>query len=72
MSNGKSPSKALFDDKKLQKDLKQDVPFARDCGSQAEGATASCGGLPGAAWASLALALRSVQGQQEGPGRPVC
>ena len=30
MSNGKSPSKALFDDKKLQKDLKQAAESLRD------------------------------------------
>jgi hypothetical protein len=30
LSNGKSPSKALFDDKKLQKDLKQAAESLRD------------------------------------------
>jgi hypothetical protein len=30
LSNGKSPSKALFDDKKLQKDLKQAAESIRD------------------------------------------
>src|SRR5215218_11488554 len=30
LSNGKSPSKAIFDDKKLQKDLKQAAASIRD------------------------------------------
>jgi hypothetical protein len=38
LSNGKSPSKALFDDKKLQKDLKQAAESFRDAAVTLRGA----------------------------------
>jgi hypothetical protein len=64
LSNGKSPSKALFDDKKLQKDLKQAAESFRDAAVTLRGAPKKQrkGGfgrvlLLGVVGAGLALAL---------------
>ncbi len=77
MSNGKSPSKALFDDKKLQKDLRQAAESLRDATvalreapkKQRKGGFGRVLRARARRRRARARALRGPA--QEGPGRPV-